>query len=248
MKMQPNPILVALDVPAAEDAFALADTLRGAVGGFKIGSQLFTAAGPEIVQTLVARGDRVFLDLKFHDIPNTVAGAVRSACRLGAWMLNVHASGGRAMMQAASLAATEEAARSGQRSIVIGVTVLTSIDATTLASLGVAATPLDQVVLLARMAQDAGLDGVVASAQETAAIRKACGKDFLIVTPGIRGGAASSGPDDQQRTMTPAQAIKVGSSHLVIGRPITGAKDPRAAALRIASELEKKPRGAAPKK
>jgi orotidine-5'-phosphate decarboxylase len=233
-----NRIIVPLDVPSAAQALALAETLRGEVGGFKVGKELFTAAGPDVVRALVAKGDRVFLDLKYHDIPNTVAGAVRSASELGVWMLNVHASGGRPMMEAARRAAEEHGAKSGAAPLVIAVTVLTSLDAATLASVGVAASPLDQVVMLARLAQAARLDGVVASPRETAAIRQACGPDFLIVTPGIRGGAASSGPDDQQRTLTPGEAVAAGSSYLVVGRPITGAADPVAAARRIAAEMK----------
>jgi orotidine-5'-phosphate decarboxylase len=235
-----NRILVALDVPTAAEALALADRLRGAVGGFKIGSQLFTAAGPDVVRTLVDRGDRVFLDLKFHDIPNTVGGAVSAAAGLGVWMLNVHASGGTAMLAAARRAADT---RTGQRPIVIAVTVLTSLDAPALASVGVSASPLDQVVRLAQLTQAAGLDGVVASPLETPAIRAACGPDFAIVTPGIRGGgevASASPKDDQRRTMSAADAIRAGSSYLVIGRPITGEADPKAAAERIAGEIEQK--------
>jgi orotidine-5'-phosphate decarboxylase len=233
-----NEILVALDVPTASGALALADRLRGAVCGFKVGSQLFTAAGPDVVRALVDRGDRVFLDLKFHDIPNTVAGAAAAAADLGVWMLNVHAGGGAAMMAAARRGADESAARRGARApIVIGVTVLTSFSDDTLREVGVAATPIEQVQRLARLAQEAGLDGVVASPQEVGAIRRACGPAFLIVTPGIRGGAAVSDPDDQQRTATPAGAIAAGSSYLVIGRPITGAGDPRRAALGMAEEI-----------
>jgi orotidine-5'-phosphate decarboxylase len=224
-------VLVALDVPSAVEATRLADRLRGAVGGFKIGSQLFTAAGPDLVRTLVDRGDRVFLDLKFHDIPNTVAGAVSAAVELGVWMVNVHAAGGAAMLAAARLAANR---RAGPAPILIAVTVLTSLDAKTLASTGVQDSPLDQVLRLARLAQTAGLDGVVASPLETAAIRAACGPEFVIVTPGIRSGAAE---DDQRRTMPAADAIRAGSSYLVIGRPITAASDPRAAAARMAEEL-----------
>jgi orotidine-5'-phosphate decarboxylase len=233
-------VLVALDVPTAREALALAETLRGAVAGFKIGSQLFTAAGPEIVRTLVARGDKVFLDLKFHDIPNTVAGAIAAATKLGVWMVNVHASGGGPMLEAARKAADDAAEPGRARPLVIAVTVLTSLDAATLNSVGVAASPQDQVVHLAKLAQSAGLDGVVASPQETAAIRQACGPDFVIVTPGIRGGSASgdarSFKDDQQRTSTPAGAVEAGSSYLVVGRPITGAESPRAAALKIGAE------------
>ena len=240
-----NPILVALDVPTAAEASALADELRGSVGGLKIGSQLFTAAGPDIVRTFVDRGDRVFLDLKFHDIPNTVAGAVRSAADLGVWMVNVHAAGGRLMMEAARGAAERS---SGIRPLVIAVTVLTSLDATMLAATGVSASPLDQVMRLAELAKASGLDGVVASPQETAAIRQVCGKDFVIVTPGIRGGSAAdlklggvqgSPPikDDQSRTMTPAEAVAAGSSYLVVGRPIIAAPDPREAAKRIYASI-----------
>lgn len=233
-----NPILVALDVPSARDALALADTLRGVVGGYKVGSQLFTAEGPDIVRALTMRGDRVFLDLKFHDIPNTVAGAVASACRLGAWMVNVHASGGAAMMRAAKDAADQAAAAGQARPVVIAVTVLTSMDAATLGTIGISRSPLDQVVHLARMAQDAGLDGVVASPLETAAIREACGPDFQIVTPGIRGGDAGEAKNDQSRTMTPGEAVRAGASYLVIGRPITAADAPREAAQRILAGLD----------
>jgi len=231
-------ILIPLDVATSDAALAVADTLRGAVGGFKVGMQLFTAAGPDVVRTLVDRGDRVFLDLKFHDIPNTVAGAVASATELGVWMLNVHAAGGRAMLEAAVRSAQTTSEKTGRpRPLVIAVTVLTSLDAAALASTGVHGSPLDQVVRLARLAQDSGLDGVVASPLETAAIRQACGADFVVVTPGIRGGSAVSGADDQQRTMAPAEAVAAGSSYLVVGRPITGAGDPRAAAERIGQEI-----------
>lgn len=233
-----NRILVALDVDTPDRAAALADTLRGTVGGYKVGLQLFTSAGPAVVRTFVERGDRVFLDLKFHDIPNTVAGAVAAAAGLGVWMVNVHAAGGPVMLQAARRGAVEGAdRRNGPAPLVIAVTVLTSIDAGALAATGVRDSPMDQVVRLARMTQDAGLDGVVASPREVEAIRRACGPDFLVVTPGIRGGSAASGPDDQQRTSTPAGAIGAGASHIVIGRPITGAADPRAAALAVGQEI-----------
>lgn len=237
-----NPILVALDFPSGSAALAMADTLRGAVGGYKIGSQLFTAEGPSIVRTLVERGDRVFLDLKFHDIPNTVAGAIDSASHLGAWMMNVHASGGAAMMAAAAEAADRAAKAGRSRPLVIAVTVLTSMDAEALSVVGVSRGPFDQVVHLAQMARSAGMDGVVASPLETAAIREACGPDFLIVTPGIRGGSAeqAGGRQDQARTMSPGEAMRAGASFLVVGRPITGAADPRAAAETIGAEAGSK--------
>jgi orotidine-5'-phosphate decarboxylase len=229
-------ILVALDVDTAEEARALADRLRGTVGGFKIGKQLFTSEGPSIVEDLVSRGDRVFLDLKYHDIPNTVAGAVRAATRHGVWMLNVHASGGLDMMKAARAAADEESIRAGRTApLLIGVTVLTSLSDANLPDIGVNASAEDQVRRLAALTRIAGLDGVVASAREIAIIRETCGRGFLIVTPGIR--AASEAKGDQARTMGAAEAIEAGASYLVVGRPITGAPDPRAAAERLASEI-----------
>jgi len=232
-----NQLLVALDVDTAHLARALADQLRGVVGGFKIGSRLFTSHGPSIVEELAARGDRVFLDLKFHDIPSTVAGAVAAAARLGVWMVNVHASGGDAMMRAARDAAREEAARMSRRApLVIAVTVLTSVNDGGLDAIGVRAEMAAQVARLAALAQSAGLDGVVASPQEIGLIRARCGADFAIVTPGIRGGAAAAAKDDQQRTMTAADALAAGASYLVVGRPIIAAADPRAAAERIAAE------------
>jgi orotidine-5'-phosphate decarboxylase len=234
-----NPILVALDVGSAAEAVALAGVLRGAVGGYKIGKQLFTAAGPDVVRELTSRGDRVFLDLKFHDIPTTVAGAVQSAVATGAWMVNVHASGGSAMMKAAADAATKTAQALGRpRPLVIAVTVLTSMNDAALAEVGVSRPLLDQVVHLARLARASGLDGVVASPQETAWIRRECGPDFLIVTPGIRGAAAGGEQHDQTRTMGPAEAIRAGADYIVVGRPIIMAPDPRAAAAAILEELE----------
>jgi orotidine-5'-phosphate decarboxylase len=227
-----NQILVALDVDTAEAAHALADKLRGVVGGFKIGSRLFTSHGPSIVEALVARGDRVFLDLKFHDIPNTVAGAVAAATRLGVWMVNVHASGGHAMMKAAVDAADAESSRlSRPRPLVIAVTMLTSLSEETMGEIGVAGAMASQVGRLAVLAQSAGLDGVVASPQEIALIRSRCGKTFEIVTPGIR--SASDDKGDQRRTMTAADALSAGASYLVVGRPIIADPDPRAAAERI---------------
>jgi orotidine-5'-phosphate decarboxylase len=233
-----NRILVALDVESATAAGALADQLRGSVAGFKIGKQLFTAEGPAVVRALADRGDRVFLDLKFHDIPTTVAGAVAAAVSTGAWMVNVHASGGRAMMAAAAAAATAAAATwQRQRPLVIGVTVLTSLDAAGLRETGVERSVLDQVVHLARLSQEAGLDGVVASPREIGAIRAACGPDFLIVTPGIRPRTGKAPADDQARTLGPAEAVAAGASFLVVGRPITAAADPRAAAEQMAADI-----------
>jgi orotidine-5'-phosphate decarboxylase len=232
-----NRVLVALDVESAQTALTLADQLRGSVGGFKIGKQLFTAEGPSIVRMLADRGDRVFLDLKFHDIPNTVAGAVTAAVATGAWMVNVHASGGRAMMRAAADAARAAAPTGRERPLVIGVTVLTSLAADDLHDAGVFRPLPDQVVHLARMAQESGLDGVVASPLEVAAIRAACGADFAIVTPGIRSAKGRPAGDDQARTLGPAEAIAAGASWLVIGRPITAAPDPRAAADAIQDEI-----------
>jgi orotidine-5'-phosphate decarboxylase len=231
-----NPILVALDVDSAADAVTAADAVRGAVGGIKIGKQLFTAEGPQLVRALVARGDRVFLDLKYHDIPNTVAGAVRAAAGLGVWMVNVHAAGGGRMMQAARQAVDEAAAATGQRPLVIAVTVLTSMDEAALRSVGVNRPVADQVAALAAMAQDAGLDGVVASPQEIGVIRARCGRDFQIVTPGIRSGPVVAG-DDQARTLSARDAMDAGANYLVIGRPILKAANPAQAARDIAATL-----------
>ncbi|HEY7289289.1 MAG TPA: orotidine-5'-phosphate decarboxylase [Vicinamibacterales bacterium] len=232
-------LIVALDVDTVDEALALADRLRGVAGAFKIGSRLFTSAGPKSVEALVARGDKVFLDLKFHDIPNTVAGAVAAAARLGVWMVNVHASGGAAMMRAARAAADEQAAR-GKRPapIVIAVTMLTSMDAEAAAEVGFGSTVESQVSRLASLTAAAELDGVVASAREIDIIRKACGPAFTIVTPGIRGGASQieKGGDDQRRSLTAAEALRAGANYLVVGRPIIAATDPRAAADRIAEE------------
>ena len=231
-------LLVALDVDTADRALALADHVRGVAGGLKVGSRLFTMAGPDLVRRLVESGARVFLDLKFHDIPNTVAQAVDAAVRTGAWMINVHASGGSAMMQAAVRAAADAAtAPDRQTPLVIAVTVLTSMDEKGLAQTGVTRPLLDHVLMLARMAHDAGMQGVVASPHETAAIRQACGPDFAIVTPGIRGASAGQEKNDQARTMGPVEAVKAGATYIVVGRPIIAAPDPRAAAQAIVNEL-----------
>jgi orotidine-5'-phosphate decarboxylase len=228
-------LLVALDVDTPDAARKLATALRGVVGGFKIGSRLFTSHGPALVKELVESGDRVFLDLKYHDIPSTVAGAVGAATRLGVWMLNVHASGGLEMMRAAREAADEEAARLMlSPPLVIAVTVLTSLDQQALTDVGVSGALAAHVERLAALAQAAALDGVVASPREIAAIRTLCGERFAIVTPGIRGLADIKG--DQTRTASAAAALEAGASFIVVGRPIIAAADPRAAAEQIGAE------------
>jgi orotidine-5'-phosphate decarboxylase len=228
-------LLVALDVDSATRARGLADSLRGVVGGFKIGTRLFTSNGPSFVEELAGRGDRIFLDLKFHDIPNTVAGAVTAATRLGVWMLNVHASGGSAMMRAARQSADNEAARMSRPApLVIAVTMLTSLSEAMLTDIGVSGSMASQVERLAALTQSSGLDGVVASPQEIPFIRTRCGGEFVIVTPGIRGADDAKG--DQRRTLTASEALGAGASYLVVGRPIIGAADPRAAAERIVAE------------
>ncbi len=231
-------LLVALDVDSGRRALELADSLKDIAGGFKIGSRLFTAEGPGVVRALADRGIRIFLDLKFHDIPNTVADAVTEAARLGVWMLNVHASGGRAMMEAAHHAAFEAAASQGLTPpLVIAVTALTSLDEQTLQQAGVSRPLLDHVLALATAACESGLAGVVASPQELRALRARFGDGFLLVTPGIRHGTTEiPGSDDQRRTMTAADALRAGASYIVVGRPIITAHDPRAVAERIAQE------------
>lgn len=225
-------IIVALDYADAASALALVERLDPALCRLKVGKELFTAAGPELVRTLVARGFEVFLDLKFHDIPNTVAAACRAAAGLGVWMLNVHASGGRRMMTAAQ----EALADVPNRPLLIAVTVLTSMGAEDLNEIGIAAAPADQVLRLARLTQACKLDGVVCSAQEAALLRADLGADFRLVTPGIRPAGAAAG--DQRRVMTPAEALRAGASDLVIGRPVTAAADPLAALQQIQMDMQ----------
>jgi orotidine-5'-phosphate decarboxylase len=224
-------VIVALDFADSSAALDLAQRLDPALCRVKIGKELFTAAGPALVEQLVARGFGVFLDLKFHDIPNTVASACRAAARLGVWMLNVHALGGRAMLQAARDALLQTSASPK----LIAVTLLTSMTQEDLADTGIAGTPESAVLRLAALAESCGLDGVVCSAREARSVRVLCGAGFTLVTPGIRPEDAAA--DDQQRVATPAGAIAAGASYLVIGRPITRAPDPLAALERIAREV-----------
>jgi len=236
-----NPVIVALDVDTPAKALALADQLRGAVGAVKVGSQLFTAGGPDIVRRLTEGGHRVFLDLKYHDIPNTVAGAATEAARLGVWMFDVHASGGHDMMKAAKDAAIGAAAKAGVPApLVIAITVLTSFTPDTLISIGVSRQVLEQVDALSWLAQTAGLDGAVASPQEVRHLRKERAEGFVLVTPGIRAAEPGDGGrprDDQARTMSAPEAIAAGASFIVVGRPIIAAPDPRAAAESLLRSL-----------
>lgn len=224
-------LIVALDFPSTPQARQLVTRLGDSVRIYKVGKQLFTAAGPQLVRDLVTAGKKVFLDLKFHDIPNTVAGAVRAAAELGVSMLTVHASGGSKMLRAAA----EAAAQSPGKPLVLAVTVLTSLGDADLQEIGVAGRATDQVLRLAALAQQAGCGGVVASPQEAAHIRQALGPGFAIVTPGIR--PAGSDVGDQARVATPAAAIAAGATYLVVGRPITEAADPAAAAAAILREI-----------
>ncbi len=227
-------LIVALDVPTTAEATDLARRLAPHLAAVKVGSQLFTAEGPRAVHALRDLGLRVFLDLKFHDNPNTVAGAVAAARSLGVWMVNVHASGGSAMLRAAAEAAAKGGAPDA-RPLVLGVTVLTSLEESDLrAAFGTTRTLREQVQYLAREVRSAGLDGVVVSPHEIADIRGACGADFLILTPGVR--PAQTDPGDQRRVLTPGEAIRAGANYVVVGRPILAAKDPVEVAHRIADE------------
>jgi orotidine-5'-phosphate decarboxylase len=231
-----NPIIVALDVATAERALALAAQLAPAVGAFKVGKELFTSAGPELVRQLRATGAAVFLDLKFHDIPNTVAKAVEAAVRLDVQMLTIHTSGGTSMMRAAEQAAQETAGGLGRTApLVLGVTVLTSLDDAALEEVGIGGGAARQVERLAGLALHAGLRGLVCSPLELGMLRRTLPANVQLVTPGIR--PAEAGKDDQKRTLTPREALAAGADWLVIGRPICAAPDPRAAAERIRVEL-----------
>jgi orotidine-5'-phosphate decarboxylase len=235
-------LIVALDFDSLKTALKFAQQVADLVGMFKIGSQLFTAAGPAAVKEISALGPGIFLDLKFHDIPNTVAGAVLSAAAMtGVQLVNVHALGGSAMLHAAAQAVSAGVPMGADRPRLIAVTVLTSMDAKAIREVGIGGPPKTRVVKLAKLAKSAGVDGVVASVQEARAIRKACGRDFLIVTPGVRpatkADSSAQKSDDQARTATPTEAIKAGADFLVVGRPITAAQDPRSAAQAIVDEI-----------
>ncbi len=238
-------LILALDFPSLEPAFELAQSLASVIGIFKINIHLFTAEGPAAVRKLNQLGPGIFLDLKFHDIPNTVKGAVSSAMALpGLHLLDLHASGGFEMMRAAAKARDEAKGSKSGLPKLLAITILTSMDNAALRAVGITGPASRRVVQLARLAKKAGMDGVVASPQEVRAIRRACGKDFLIVVPGIRpvvgGGSAKPGKakgDDQSRIATPAEAIRAGADYLVVGRPITGAPDPEAAARAILEEI-----------
>jgi orotidine-5'-phosphate decarboxylase len=226
-------VIVALDVPDAASARAMVQRLSGRVGMFKVGSQLFTAAGPDFVHELTAKGEKVFLDLKYHDIPNTVAAAVGAASQLGVSLLTVHALGGREMLQAAAGALPAMGTR------LLAITVLTSHDEASLGALGVQGSVADTVKRLALLASEAGADGVVASPHEVPLIRETCGKDLVIVTPGIRPRGAARG--DQARAATPDAALRAGADYIVVGRPILEAADPVAAAESIVAEVSAVP-------
>ena len=233
-------LIVALDFDSLSSAVKFASQVSDLVGMFKIGNQLFTAAGPAAVKEIAALGSGVFLDLKYHDIPNTVAGAVLSAAGMsGVQLLNVHALGGKAMMEAAAQAISAGVPMGADRPRLLAVTILTSMDHKTMKEVGVGGTPKSRVVKLAQLAKEAGVDGVLASVQEAKAIRKACGDGFLIVTPGVRleDSPVEPAADDQSRKATPTQAIRAGADFLVVGRPILAAPDPRVVAQAIVDEI-----------
>lgn len=225
-------VIVALDFAAADQALAFAARVKPQSCRLKVGKELFTAAGPALIETLMQHDFEIFLDLKFHDIPNTVAGACKAAAQLGVWMLNVHALGGRAMLEAAR----DAVAGAKRPPRLIAVTVLTSMGAKDMQEVGIAGEPAAAALRLARLAQASGLDGVVCSAQEAALLKRECGPDFCLVTPGIR--LAGGANDDQQRVTTPATAIAAGADYLVIGRPVTQAADPVAVLESINQEIE----------
>jgi orotidine-5'-phosphate decarboxylase len=236
-RLTKDKLIVALDVPTPAEARSLVAKLRDVVGTFKIGSQLFTAAGPDLVKEIIGSGFRVFLDLKFHDIPHQVAGAARSVAQLRVSMFTVHVSGGTEMMRRAVEAVKEVAETERTASPwVLGVTVLTSVDSATLTQIGIASSPAESVLRLAKLAEDSGLDGVVASPREALLVRNSTHPGFLIVTPGIR--PAHAELNDQRRVTTPAEALSAGADYLVIGRPIIGAKNPAEAARTILTEIE----------
>jgi len=224
-------VIVALDYPNEDAAWNLVDQLDAGLCRLKIGKEMFTRLGPRFVERVIGRGFDVFLDLKYHDIPNTVAAACDAAADLGVWMMNVHASGGRRMMQSAA----ERLAQRPSRPLLIGVTILTSLSQEELNEIGFPGSPEDNVLRLAGLAQESGLDGVVCSPREAASLRARLGDDFILVTPGVR--PASASLDDQTRVMTPADAIEAGSSYLVVGRPVTAAEDPLAALRAINAEI-----------
>jgi orotidine-5'-phosphate decarboxylase len=226
-----SPIVVALDYPTAQQAIAMAKQLDPSKCRVKVGKELFTASGPAVLEQLHKMDFDVFLDLKFHDIPNTCAGAVAVAADLGVWMVNVHASGGERMM----VAAAEAIANKHHKPLLIAVTVLTSMEQADLAGIGLDVSPREQVERLAKLSKQSGMDGVVSSAQEIELIKNICGKDFLTITPGIRPAGSASG--DQRRIMTPEEAVNVGGDYLVIGRPITQADDPSRACIDIINSL-----------
>lgn len=230
-------LIIALDVETPTKALELVKQLHSVAGMFKVGSTLFTSAGPQIVRDILAHDSQVFLDLKFHDIPHQVAGAARSATELGVSLFTIHASGGSEMMRRAVDSVNEVAAKGGVRSKVLAISVLTSIDAAILSEIGVTSTPAESVLRLVKLAEASGVEGVVASPQEIETIRHTVtSRDFLVVTPGIRPATNETG--DQKRVATPTAAIAAGASYLVVGRPITGAADPLAAATAIVDEIQ----------